>query len=265
MMTSKVWKVYAFFLLVFCQIANAQELSKRNALAFKDGEQLDYRLKYGIFTAAEANLRIEESDIKFDGKPTYHIVVDGRTAGSFDIFFKVRNRYESYIDRTTTLPYYYTENRREGKYRRTDKVLFNHDNKKITAQSGTYPFKGMVFDLPSVYYFARNLDLSKTKIGDEFTLQYFSENKVQTLGITYVGKEDVSCALGTFNCLKFSPTIEPGRIFKKNSKLYLWITNDGNRIPVKAQVEILVGSVTLEITGAKGLKYPLNPLDKNDD
>ena len=263
-MAKILWLPIVFFISLH-QSAVGQELVKRNNLAFKDGEQLSYRLKYGIFSAAEANLKIEESGIKFDGKPTYHIVVDGKTAGSFDVFFKVRNRYESYIDRSTTLPYYYTENRREGKYRRSDKVTFDHDAKKITAKTGTYPFKGMVFDLPSAYYFARNLDLSKIKIGDEITLQYFSEKKVETLGITYVGKENVNCALGTFNCLKFSPTIVPGRIFKKDSKLYLWITNDGNRIPVKAQVEILVGTVTLEITSAKGLKYPPNQqVVKND-
>ncbi|RYE19446.1 MAG: DUF3108 domain-containing protein, partial [Sphingobacteriaceae bacterium] len=145
-----------------------------------------------------------------------------------------------------------------GKYRRTDKVVFDYEEKKITAQTGTFPFKGQVFDLPSVYYFARNLDLAKIKPGDELKLQYFSEKKVETLGITYVGKENVTCDLGTFNCLKFCPSIIPGRIFRKDSKLYLWITNDGNRIPIKAQVEILVGTVTLEITNAKGLKYPTN-------
>ncbi len=260
-MVKKLWVSIAFIFALH-PLVSAQELLKKSTLAFKDGEQLSYRLKYGIFSAAEANLKIEESGIKFDGKPTYHIVVDGRTAGSFDVFFKVRNRYESYIDRVTTLPYYYTENRREGKYRRTDKVTFDHDEKKVTAQTGTFPFKGMLFDLPSAYYFARNLDLSKTKVGDELVLQYFSEKKVETLGITYVGKEDVTCELGTFNCLKFSPTIVPGRIFRKDSKLYLWITNDGNRIPIKAQVEILVGTVTLEITNAKGLKYPIHQEEK---
>jgi hypothetical protein len=257
-MMAKILWIPITFIILLPQLMCAQELIKKSTLAFKDGEQLSYRLKYGIFTAAEANLKIEESGIKFGEKPTYHIVIDGRTAGSFDVFFKVRNRYESFIDRSTTLPYYYTENRREGKYRRSDKVVFDYENKKITAQTGTFPFKGQIFDLPSAYYFARNLDLSKIKVGDELTLQYFSEKKVETLGITYLGKEDVTCDLGTFNCLKFSPSIVPGRIFRKDSKLYLWITNDGNRIPVKAQVEILVGTVTLEIINAKGLKYPLN-------
>ncbi|WP_419801811.1 DUF3108 domain-containing protein [Mucilaginibacter sp.] len=256
-MLKTLWSA-SILLFLTHQFVFAQDLVRKSTLAFKDGEQLSYRLKYGIFSAAEANLKIEESGIKFEGKPTYHIVIDGKTSGSFDIFFKVRNRYESFIDRITTLPYYYTENRREGKYRRSDKVSFDYENKKITAQTGTFPFKGQVFDLPSAYYFARNLDLTKIKPGDELKLQYFSEKKIETLGITYVGKEDVTCDLGTFNCLKFCPSILPGRIFRKDSKLYLWITNDGNRIPVKAQVEILVGTVTLEITKASGLKYPLN-------
>jgi hypothetical protein len=255
-MAKKLWVPVAL-IIMFHHLVFAQELAKKNTLAFKDGEQLSYRLKYGIFTGAEANLRVEESGVKFEGKPTYRIVVDGKTAGSFDIFFKVRNRYESFIDRNTLTPFYYTENRREGKYRRTDKVTFDHDEKKITAQSGTYPFKGQIFDLPSAYYFARELDLSKVKVGEELKLQYFSENKVETLGIVYLGKETISCSLGTFNCLKFSPSIIAGRIFRKDSKLYLWITNDGNRIPIKAQVEILVGTVTLEISSAKNLKFPL--------
>lgn len=258
MIMVKTLRVTLIFLFAIHQFVFCQDLIRKNTLAFKDGEQLGYRLKYGIFTAAEVNLKIEESAVKFEGKPTYHIIIDGKTAGSFDLFFKVRNRYESFIDRTTTLPYYYTENRREGKYRRNDKVVFDYEEKKITAQTGTFPFKGQVFDLPSAYYFARNLDLTKIKPGDELKLQYFSEKKVETLGITYVGKEDVTCDLGTFNCLKFCPSIVPGRIFRKDSKLYLWITNDGNRIPVKAQVEILVGTVTLEVTSAKGLKYPAN-------
>ncbi len=79
-----------------------------------------------------------------------------------------------------------------------------------------------------------------------------------------MGKEVVNSVVGKFNCLKFNPTIIAGRIFRKNSKLYLWITDDNNRIPVKANVELVVGSVTMELTGAKGLKFPLNPITDNN-
>lgn len=254
-------KLIIYFLLAFT-CASAQELTKTADVAFKVGEELNYKLKYGIFTGAEAHLKVEESDIKFDGKPAYHIIADGNTAGTFDVFYKVRNRYETFVDKNTLLPYFYTENRHEGSWSHTDKVTFDRKANKIIANKGTYPFKGQVFDFPSAYYFARCLDVSKMRIGEKFDLRYFLEDSVQTLTITYVGKEKVHCELGTFNCLKFNPTIIPGRIFRKNSKLYLWITDDNNRIPIKAHVEVILGSVTMELTSVKNLKYPLNPISK---
>lgn len=249
-----------FLLTTFFNNAIAQELTTINEPVFKAGEQLSYKLKYGFITAAEADLRVENTDIKFDGKPVFHIIAEGRTAGTFDIFYKTRNRYETYVDQKTLLPYFYAENRHESNYKHSDKVTFNRETNKITANKGTFPFKGQVFDFLSAYYFARNIDVSKMRIGQKFELQYFLEHGINTLGITYVGKEKVSCSLGTFNCLKFNPTIIPGRIFRKDSKLYLWITDDNNRIPVKAQVEVIVGSLTMDLESAKGLKFPLNPV-----
>jgi len=228
---------------------------------FKAGEELIYRLKYGFITAAEADLHVEESEKKFDGHPAFHIVADGKTAGSFDFFFKVRNRYESFVDQKTLLPYFYTENRHEANYKHNDNVTFDHQDNKITAAKGVFPFNGKVFDFLSAYYFSRSIDISKIKTGDTFDLKYFLEDGVHTLNITYVGKERVKSNIGTFNCLKFNPTIIPGRVFRKNSKLYLWITDDDNRIPLKAHVELIVGSVTMDIMAVKNLKYPLNPGD----
>jgi len=240
----------------------AQELKDINETVFKTGEQLSYRLKYGFFTGAEATLRVEDGDKKIEGHPTYHIIANGKTAGSFDFFYKVRNQYETYVDKTTLLPYFYTENRKEGGYKHSDNVTFDRVTDKITADKGVFPFKGKVFDFVSAYYFARGLDISNIKIGETFDMQYFLEDGVHTLTITYMGKEVVDCVLGKFNCLKFNPTIIPGRIFRKDSKLYLWITDDANRIPVKANVGLIIGSITMELTDAKGLKYPLNPLKK---
>jgi hypothetical protein len=244
---------------------SAQEFSKIAETAFKPGETLNYKLKYGFFTAAEANLRVENSNLKFEGKPVYHIIAEGRTAGTFDILYKVRNRYETYIDENTLLPYFYTENRHESSWKHTDNVTFNHNTNTIKAGKGLFPFTGDVFDFVSAYYFARCIDVSKLHIGEKLDMRYFLDDGVHTLSITYLGKERVKCGLGTFNCLKFNPTIIPGRIFRKDSKLYLWITDDKNRIPIKAHVEVIVGSLTMDLASASGLKYPLNPVSKETD
>lgn len=259
-------KLFLFLItLIFCiNTAFAQEL-KIETPAFKPGEKLSYKMKYGFFTAAEANIHVEESPIKFLEKPAYHIIAEGKTAGTFDVFYKVRNRYETYVDETTLMPYFYEENRHESNYKHTDKVTFNQNDHKITAAKGVFPYTGKVFDFVSVYYFCRCIDVSKIRIGEKFDIQYFLEDGVHNMSITYMGKEKIACSMGTFNCLKFNPTIIPGRIFRKDSKLYLWITDDNNRIPVKAHVEVIVGSLTMELSAASGLKYPLNPVSKETD
>lgn len=255
-------KKYFLLLISFVlgiHIGLGQELKDISEPVFKTGEQLNYRFKYGFITGAEGTLRVEDGE-KIDGHPTYHIIADGKTAGTFDFFYKVRNRYESYVDRNTLQPYLYVENRKEGSWKHADKVKFEPGEGKITAGKGSFAMKGKTFDFVSAYYFARGLDISKIKVGDKFELPYFLDDGVYTLSITYVGKEVMNSAIGKFNCLKFNPTIIAGRVFKKDSKLYLWITDDGNRIPVKATVGLVVGSVTMELTDARGLKYPLNPI-----
>ncbi|MFA6275898.1 MAG: DUF3108 domain-containing protein [Pedobacter sp.] len=238
--------------------SSAQELPLKKDPIFKEGEVLSYKLKYGFITAAEATIKVMSSDVKFDNKPVYRLVVDAQTSGTFDIFYKVRDHYDSYIDKTDLTPYFYQENIREASYRRQDKARFYQDSKKVVANKGTFATPTtQTFDLVSAYYFSRSLDIAKLKIGDKFKLNYFLSDEISQLEIQYVGKETIKSKLGTIRCLKFSPSIKPGRIFKKDSKLYLWITDDGNRVPVKAEVEILVGSVTLEIKSAEGLKYPI--------
>ncbi len=239
-------------------ISYAQELPLKKDPIFMEGEVLQYKLKYGFITAAEATIKVQASDLKFDNKPTYKLVVDAQTSGTFDIFYKIRDHYDSYIDKTDLTPYFYQENIREASYRRQDKARFHQDSKKVVANRGTFTTPTtQTFDLVSAYYFARSLDMAKLNVGDKFKLNYFLGDEISALEIEYMGKEMVKSKLGNIRCLKFSPSIKPGRIFKKDSRLYLWITDDGNRVPVKAEVEILVGSVTMEIKSAAGLRYPI--------
>lgn len=250
-----------FFILTFTLskfIAYAQELPLKKDAVFQEGEVLSYKLKYGFITAAEATIKVQNSDLKFDNKPTYKLTVDAETSGTFDVFYKVRDHYDSYIDKTDLLPYFYQENIREASYRRQDKARFTQDAKKVVSNRGTFTTPTtQTFDLVSAYYFARSLDITKLKTGDKFKLNYFLGDEISALEIEYIGKETVKSKLGNIRCLKFSPSIKPGRIFKKDSRLYLWVTDDGNRVPVKAQVEILVGAVTMELKSASGLKYAL--------
>ena len=253
----KFKKLFIVLLLISVSTSYAQGLRYVKESVFKSGEHLSYKLRYGFITAAEASIKVLETEFKFDNHPVFHLFAEGRTSGSFNIFYKVRNQYDSYIDQENLTPYLYTENIREANYRRTDKARFFQDERKVVSKNGTFKGSGQTFDVLSTYFFARSLDISTLKLGDKFSMDYFLADGINKLEIQFLGRERIRTALGTFNCIKFSPSIQPGRIFRKDSKLYLWITDDANRIPVRAEVEILVGTVSLELVAAEGLKYPL--------
>lgn len=251
--------VYLLFLLSFIfGYSHGQNLEYLPNPTFKEGEELTYKLRYGIISAATGSLKVEKSDLRFSNPNTYLLKAQGKTSGAFSVFYTVENYYRSYIDGDNYMPYLYTEDIQEGRYTRKEYASFDHRNRKVKGKKGTFTSPtAQFFDLVSAYYFSRNLDLSKMKKGDRFEITYFLNDEIATLGVTYIGVETINTSLGRLECIKLSPDIKPGRIFKESSRLYLWVTNDGNRIPVKANVEILIGSVTMELVKAKGLKYPL--------
>lgn len=253
-------KIYYFlFILYFLSLhSNGQTLKYLPEPTFKEGEELTYKLRYGFISAATGTLKVEKSDLRFSNPKSYLLKAFGQTSGAFSAFYTVKNYYSSYIDGDNYMPYLYTENIREGNYTRQEYALFDHKKRKVSGKKGEFKSPtAQFFDLLSAYYFSRNLDLSALKKGDKFKITYFLNDEIAQLGIEYVGVEKIKSSLGEIECIKFSPEIKPGRIFKKNSRLYLWVTNDGNRIPVKAQVDILIGSVTMELVKSSGLKYKL--------
>ena len=47
-----------------------------------------------------------------------------------------------------------------------------------------------------------------------------------------------------------------GTIFKGGEDMFIWVSDDKNRVPVLVEAKILIGSVKAYLTGTKGLRYP---------
>lgn len=249
--------LFSIFYILFSVGVNAQMQPDFKLGAFQVGEKLKYTARYGFIHAAEVTMEVQESKKEINGKKPLHFVASGRTTPSFDWFMKVRHRYDSYVDQKELLPMQFTESVREGKYKRDSYANFDQKGNKIIASKGTFTSADVTFDILSMYYFARCLDLKNVKIGEVIKMKYFLDDGIYPLDIEYLGKETISTESGKFECIKFSPALQPGRVFRKDSRMYMWITNDANRIPVKVEVEILIGSVVLELQKFDGLKNPI--------
>lgn len=229
--------------------------------AFMAGEQLTYRIHYGFVDAGTATLRVEDSPYKFAGRDAYKVVGTGRSVGSIDWFFKVRDHYETHIDKQGMFPYRFLRNCDEGGYRIQQDYTFYPERRAFKNMKGEgYQSPDFLQDMLSSYYYARTLDYSYARVGDVYTITALVDDEIVPLKMKFIGRETISIDAGTFRCLKFVPVVQKGRVFKKEQDLTVWITDDLNHIPVLAQAEILVGSIKMELQEFKGVRNPMAKL-----
>jgi hypothetical protein len=249
--------LFVFPLQSFQQNDGVEAFKPVQNKAFRMGERLVYRVHYGIIDAGEAVLEVKQEEKVLGGRPTYHVVGRGYSTGAFDWFFKVRDRYESYIDREALVPIVFIRDVDEGGYKIYQTHYYNHYKNEVKSNDKIFEVPPGVQDMISGFYFTRNIDFSEAKAGDVFTVPSFVDDQIWPLKIRYIGKEKLKTSLGTFQCLKFRPVIQKGRVFKKEEDLNVWITDDKNKIPVRAEAEILVGSIKMDLKSYEGLANPI--------
>jgi len=237
----------------FCGVRNT---------SFQSGESINYHVYYtlaGIYVyGGEANFNVNQE--RYNGKAVYHIVGDGKTTSFFDGFFKVRDKYESYIDTGTLQPYKFVRNIVEGDFKKFESVTFNHTAGTATSQGGTFKVPDCIQDVLSSIYYARNIDFNKYKAGDKIPFNMFIDDKTYNLYIRYLGKEVIKTKYGKFNAIKFKPLLIEGTIFKGGEKMVVWVTDDANKIPVRIESPISVGSVKVDMMGYHNTRYKLSGL-----
>ena len=54
--------------------------------------------------------------------------------------------------------------------------------------------------------------------------------------------------------MKFRPLVQSGRVFEEQESVTLWVSDDKNRLPVRLQADILVGSIKADLENFKNLK-----------
>ncbi len=228
--------------------------------AFEVGEYLKYRVHYGIIDAGIAELEVHGL-AESQGRVAYKVSGKGRSVGLFSWFFEVKDYYESYIDTQQLVPLEFIRDVREGGYKAKEHAIFDPENqlvypKKEPKDTMRVPFG--VQDLLSSFYYARNLDFSDLKYGDEFPIVIYLNQETFPMNLKYVGKDEIKTDFGTFRCLSFRPMLQEGRVFKEEEGMTIWISDDENRIPVRVETEVLVGSIKMDLIGFKGINKPLN-------
>ena len=254
--------IILILLFLFTQSLLAQHIRKCKNESFSKGEKLSFRMHYGFISAGTVTLEAKEEIQYIGNRKTIHIVGIGESKGAFDWFFKVRDRYETFIDEEALLPWVFVRRVNEGGYLITEDYVFNHFKNKVDCG------KGRVFDIPdnaqdmiSAFYYSRCQDYSRASEGEIFAIDCFVDREKFSAKIKYIGKEILETDLGTFRCIKFRPVIQTGRIFKHEEDLNVWITDDKNHIPLRVEGKVMVGSIRMDLSGYSGLANPISKVE----
>jgi hypothetical protein len=241
--------------------ANSDSCGTRNTV-FSKNESVTFYVFYtlaGIWVHA-GNVNFTVSPETLNNKPVYHVVGTGSTNPSYDWIYKVRDRYETYIDTATLQPYKFIRDIEEGTYKKYENVTFNHATNTAITSKGTFKVPTCVQDVLSEVYLARNMDFDNKKAGDLIPFDLFLDNEVYNMYVRYLGKETIKTRYGKFRCHKFKPLLLKGTIFEGGEKMTVWVTDDKNRLPVRVESPITVGNIKVDMMMYKNLRHPLTSL-----
>ncbi len=247
--------------LILMAVLAFQTFEAQEKSAYQDGEWFKFEMSYSNFLkAGNATLEVKETNI--NGKPVYHIVGKGWTTGAIKWFFKVTDRYESYIDKKTGVPYKFIRKIDEGGHTKDIEIDFDQANQEASVENKKHKTKKTVAtekdvqDMVSAFYYLRNnYDTESIKEGEVVQLNMFFDEENYNFKLKYLGRETIDTEFGRVKTLKFRPYVMAGRVFKEEESLTLWVSADENKIPLKIKADLAVGSLQANLEAFKGLKH----------
>lgn len=245
------------------------------SLAFQDGERLNFvvHYKWGIINSDVGKGYFRVDTTVLNGTPVFHCSAGGRSAKFYDVFFKVREDFQSWLTVDALKPLTFYRDTYEGGYRAQNTYTFDWtpgaekiDAAIYTSKKGNYsaeiPLDNCTLDLPSLICMMRNLDLSALHAGDRYPMTLAINDSSFNIHFIYEGKDEkrLDGNKGKVKCHKFAVGVVAGEVFSGDADMYLWLSDDDNRIPVWFVAPILYGEVQGRLTGYSGLKHAFKAL-----
>jgi len=233
---------------------------------FEGGEKLTYKVYYNWnfiwLSAGEVSFYVK------DLGTGYELTALGKTYPSYEWFYKVDDRYYSYVDKECLLPKKFTRDIKEGNYYLYDKVKFDQDNKsgismrgrtKETVKLEEFELDNCVHDLLSILYYTRNVNMNEMNSGEKFPVNLYLDLEVYPLEIALAERQKNKKikGLGHFDVIKLNPELIEGHVFDEDQTMDIWVSDDMNRIPLLIESPLSVGSAKAVLSEYQGLRHSL--------
>ena len=220
--------------------APVASVSGRAAVPYGVGEELTYKATFGGVPAGTARMRVEGVE-SIRGRPAYHVVftIDGGVP-----FFRVHDRYDSWIDVQTLASLRHRQQISEGRYKRTTTYEIYPERGTYEEGDSVYASVAHPLDDGSFIYAVRSagVRVGETRRDD----RYFrpDRNPVVLTGLRQVA---VRVDAGVYPATVVRPSIKANGIFSENGEAQIWFSDDARRYPVLLKSKFAKFSLTLSL------------------
>ena len=244
------------------------------SLAFQHGEKMEFVLHYrwGTINTDVATATVALDSLTYNGEKAFRCSAYGKTSRMFDLVFKVREDFDSWFTRDGLKPLKFTRDTYEGGYEAKNTYHYIWDaaepyiaadvySSKRGMKAITLPLTPCTFDLPSLFFFARNMDFDVVEPGRRYPMTFAIDDDVYNVYFILHGRETKKIpGLGTVKTIKFAAKLLEGEVFKGEEDMLIWVSDDENRLPVYFEAPLLVGVASGRLSGYEGLKHPFDAL-----
>ena len=246
-------KILSYYLIVAIFFIHINYSYSQEKISFNPGEKLEYVIFYGLINGGVATMELKK--IIYNKNDALHCVTTARSTGVTDVLYKVKDIYESYFDPETMLPYKSIRDINEGKYHKHDEAWYFHDKNRVKSINSGFidSLPSDIRDMVSAFFYLRTVNYDTMKYGDIIELNTFFDDELFPFDMRYRGKEKIKTKMGHFNCIKLVPFVEPGRIFKTEEDMTIWICPDLKYAPVRVRFDLLVGSLKIDLISHSGI------------
>lgn len=227
-------------------------------------EKLTYEVVYhwGMIwkKAAEATLSLEIS--QSGDTAVYNGQLIARTLTFADKIFRVRDTLNVVMKGDDMRPYYYAKIADEDNTYRKDEVYYHYAEDGIKGFTTLYrPKRNSIesyvleaekdaFDMMSVFYYMRTLDLDNAQMYQRFPVKIFSGRKVENLSIEFLGRTIFNAPTKrVFNAFKVKLRFSINNGEKETENITAWISDDGRKIPLQVEGRLSLGALKAFYTG----------------
>ena len=239
---------------------------------FKAGEKIVFNISYNWHAVqtdvAKGTLTVDQETL--NGEKVWHTGMSMKTAAFFDVFFKIREQFDSWFALRGVEPRKFLRDSREGDYHAINDYVYDRragvihanleywDKEKETLD---IPYGDCTYDVTALFYFVRKMDFQHMKQGTVYPVSVAIDKDVLQVRLTYRGKENKYIkGIGTIATHKIGLSLNKGNVFEGNEDAYIWFSDDDNRIPVAFMAPLKVGAMNGRLASYEGLAHNFTAL-----